>query len=249
MLAVKMHKYLMHLDRQGRISCKHVFNANRIGRPYLVELDGLSLDVGLLYYLSHVYEIIKYTNLQVKGNYIFADLGAGFGGIISFLLRLFPNSKAIVFDLPETLIFSTYYLCKNFKSKKIGLFSDFQNIEEGIDKFDIILLPSWMIEKMPLAKVDCFINTGSLPEMGKETALHFINVIRKVIKPGGYFYSYNIWSSLKTDLKVRHGVEELFASASLGRDFDFVCDEYIKPLNDILDIKKMKKTILKRKEI
>ena len=51
--------------------------------------------------------------------------------------------------------------------------------------------------------VCCQVNAGSLPEMKKETALHFNNVIRKVIKP----------------------------------------------LNDIFDIKEMKKTILKRKEI
>jgi len=238
----KMYQHLRYKEKDSRISFKHLFNTNDVGNPYLVQLYGQSLDINTLCYLTHVYEIIRHTDLDMTGKYIFADLGAGFGGIIKFLLQLFPNSKAIIFDIPEMLPFSTFFLCKNFAQKKIGLYTDITNLKEDIMKYDILLLPHFMIDEIPSEIADCFINTGSLPEMKRDLALHYLNTIKRAVKHNGFFYSNNNWdNAARVNRKGEHGLKELFEASSMKNNFDIIC-------NDILEIaQEYRRTILRKR--
>ena len=237
----KMYQHLRYKEKDSRISFKHLFNTNDVGNPYLVQLYGQSLDINTLCYLTHVYEIIRHTDLDMTGKYIFADLGAGFGCTIKFLLQLFPNSKAIVFDLPEMLPFSTYFLNKNFKQKKIGLYTDIKSINEDIIKYDILLLPHFMIEEIPSNVIDCFVNMASLPEMPRSVALNYLKYISKAVKHNGYFYLYNCWDNAsRINNKGEHGLKELFEASSIYNYFEVL-------YNDVLEVSQEFKEIIMRK--
>ncbi len=238
----KMYQKLRSKERNSRIFFNHLINTNDVGNPYLVRLYGLSLDINTLYYLSHLYEIIQHTEFVKNGEYVFVDLGPGFRGTMKFLLQLFPNSKVIIFDIPEMLPFSTFFLCKNFANKKIGLYTDITNLKEDIMNYDILLLPHFMIDEIPSEIADCFVNTASLPEMKRDLALHYLNTIKRAVKHNGIFYSNNNWdNAARSNLKGEHGMKELFEASSMENNFDIIC-------NDILEITQgYRRTILRKR--
>lgn len=217
------YKKLCSLEKASRISCRHLYDTPPAGSPYLVHLDGKALHSGSLYYLAHVYEILRGTDLDENGEYTFVDLGAGYGGILKFLLQIFPRSKGIVFDIPQILVFSSYFLTKTFKDKQVGFSLDVNGVSEAIHKFDILLLPHWKTGELPTNSVDLFINTGSLPEMPWEASQHYLGVIRRAVKPNGFFYTFNRWETIQTKTHpLEHGLKDLIEAASLYADFNIV---------------------------
>jgi len=192
----EMYQKLQQIERSSKVKV-NLYDTNKVGSPLLVNINELNLHIGSLYFLAHVFEILNHTELDVNGEYLFVDLGAGNGNFIKLLLKIFPNSKAIIFDIPITLVFSSYYLIKNFPDKHIGLHSDIKEISCGLEQYDIICLPHFRIEELPVNSVDLFLNTGSLSEMNENTALHYLSIIKKTVKVGGYFYTYNIFNTRK----------------------------------------------------
>jgi putative sugar O-methyltransferase len=191
-----MYQKLQQIERSSKVKVD-LYDTNKVGSPILVNINELNLHIGSLYFLAHVFEILKHTELDVNGEYLFVDLGAGNGNFIKLLLKIFPNSKAIIFDIPITLVFSSYYLIKNFPDKHIGLHSDIKEISCGLEQYDIICLPHFRIEELPVNSVDMFLNTGSLSEMNENAALHYLSIIKKTVKVGGYFYTYNVFHTQK----------------------------------------------------
>jgi putative sugar O-methyltransferase len=81
-----------------------------------------------------------------------------------------------------------YYLIKSFPSKNYFLFGDKIFDNSLLDKYDLLFLPSWEIEKINNDYIDIFINQTSLGEMNPEAAKNYINHICRISK---LFFSSN----------------------------------------------------------
>ena len=241
----EMYQKLQQIERSSKVKVD-LYDTNKVGNPILVNINELNLHIGNLYYLAHVFEILNHTELDVNGEYLFVDLGAGNGNFIKLLLKTFPNSKAIIFDIPITLVFSSYYLIKNFPEKQIGLHSDIKEISCGLEQYDIICLPHFRIEELPVNSVDLFLNTGSLSEMNENTALHYLSIIKKTVKAGGYFYTYNHYHTHKRrkksgEYRIDLGVKGLIERSKFN-SFKLVSEGHI----NLLKQKKFKNIILQK---
>jgi putative sugar O-methyltransferase len=145
--------------------------------------------VRFAYYLDR----IKQLNLLHSSKAIIGELGAGSGELTILTKRVIPECKYICFDLPETLMVSSYNIMMAYPNLKIGLYEDFKNsgtiTKQDLQKYDIILLPNWCIDWVESDTLDLFINIGSMCEMDLPIIENYIHHIERICK--GYFYTIN----------------------------------------------------------
>ena len=98
------------------------------------------------------------------------DIGGGFGGMLAKMKDLFPDTKCIMFDLPEVNVCQTYYLSQRYPNARIWGFKDFVQRGPVIfeEKADFLILPGWLIQEMPDGTVDLVVNARSMMEMTPE---------------------------------------------------------------------------------
>ena len=142
------------------------------------------------YYLSQVYHN---TDLKNKKDLVFLDLGGGYGGLTRFLHNYFTKATSIVIELPEVCALASYFLKNIFPEKKIGTLKDFIGLDlikkNDLLKFDFVILPQTMIEKIENDCIDLSINTTSMGEMTNEMQNFYLSQIERITS--SYFYSVN----------------------------------------------------------
>lgn len=119
---------------------------------------------------------------------VIADLGGGYGKLAYFTLRDLEKSCFIDFDLPETICLAAYYLMKIWPNKKVLLFGEAEFDRNSFDKYDLIFMPSSMIERLEPNSVDLFLNKNSLGEMNSAAAMNYLKFICPSTK---YFFHMN----------------------------------------------------------
>jgi putative sugar O-methyltransferase len=102
---------------------------------------------------------------------IVLEIGAGWGGFAYAFKTLFHNTSYVIFDLPQTLLFTAVYLRAAFPSASILLFGDKPQdvLLENVQSYDFILLPHYFFENIhKLKQLDLAINIASFQEMTTE---------------------------------------------------------------------------------
>jgi putative sugar O-methyltransferase len=167
---------------------------SEVGNNKSVIYNGQRLSSRLIRHGYFASQIFKNTNFLNNKNFIFLDLGGGFGSLSRILLNFNINSKCIIIEQPEICAVANFYMKSNFPKKKILNYEDFKNSKsqnklfESIE-FDVLILPSFSIENIPDNFVNLSINTASLGEMSKEFGMYYIKNIERITKD--YFYSVN----------------------------------------------------------
>ncbi len=113
------------------------------------------------------------------------ELGSGYGRTAYVFLKLIPNIKYIIVDIPPALFISEKYLSNQFKRKKIFKFRSFKKYEEIKNEFelaDLIFLLPGQLELLPSKIIDFFISISSLQEMKKKQIDYYFNTINRLIK-------------------------------------------------------------------
>ncbi len=125
---------------------------------------------------------------------VICEIGAGYGGLATKIKRNVPNSKVIIFDLPEVNVAQSYYLSQEFKEKKFLGYSDFLDKKGNLlkEEFDFLILPGWTInEVLEDDSVDSFINIRSMMEMSLEAISFYFENIHRTLKINGIFACVN----------------------------------------------------------
>ena len=144
--------------------------------------------------IYHSWFIINQLKHIKSSQPIICEIGAGYGGVATKLKRNIPNSKIVIFDLPEVNVAQSYYLSQEFKGKKILGYSDFIENKRSLlkEEFDFLILPGWTInEVLGDNSVDAFINIRSMMEMNLETISFYFENIHRAIKANGIFACVN----------------------------------------------------------
>ena len=100
-------------------------------------------------------------------------------------LSLWQSSKNFE---KETLFLAAYYLMKTFPDKKIFLYGEDKFSKDFYNKYDLIFLPNYEIEKIKNKNIDLFLNKNSLGEMHKDVVKAYLNIITNCSK---YFFHMN----------------------------------------------------------
>lgn len=177
---------------------KDLIYTTDIGKNVYIEWDNKKISYKVIrdaYYMNRMID----SGLMNSPKPIIAELGAGAGELAIFSKKALPNCTYVCFDLPSTLMVSSYNIKMTFSDLKIGLYEDFRNIQKitrkEIERFDIVMLPNWCLEVVEQDLFDVFINIGSLSEMDREMVKNYIQLIEKTTR--GYFYTVNRNISVK----------------------------------------------------
>lgn len=142
--------------------------------------------------LRHAYFSIQIKNLlaDIK-NPVCVEIGAGLGGQAFQIISMISEKKIkyIIFDIPEVLVLSSYFLMKAFPNKKIKLFDGNKNFKILDAQYDIELYPYFMFEHIPNDSIDLFFNSCSFSEMDEHHVKIYLKIIERTCKK--YFFHDN----------------------------------------------------------
>jgi len=171
---------------------------NEIGSPqkHLVNYKSENFycnthDLSNIYYF---WQISRATDIIFKTDSpVIAEIGAGYGGIISKAKKRYPKARFIIFDLPELSVVQNYYIYNTFPKSKILYLKDL--LEQGnkifYEEFDFMILPGWMINQVPDKYFDLIINMRSMMEMSLAIIDFYFDHIHRTVKKNGLFACFN----------------------------------------------------------
>jgi putative sugar O-methyltransferase len=147
-----------------------------------------------LQFTRHAYYLNRMKEFGILNDQmLFGELGSGVGGFVITAKRLFPKATFICFDIPTTLLISSYNIKMNYPGFKIALYDQFKDMNtiraEDLKAFDVVMLPNWCIEKIENNIFDVFYNVESLSEMDMKIIKNYLGHIERVTKK--YFYTVN----------------------------------------------------------
>jgi len=148
------------------------------------------------------------------------ELGAGYGRTAYVFLKMIPNVKYIIVDIPPALYVAERYLTNQFRDKKIFKFRDFKyfsEIKEEFEKADIAFFLPFQLALLPPNKSDLFINISSFHEMRLDQIEWYFKLIDSVIRKYVYIkqwktvrLSYDGESISEKDYPIREKWEKIF---------------------------------------
>lgn len=167
-----------------KLACK------KVGNPYGVYLNGNIVHANNM--LNHYRASMTINLLADIEDPIVMEVGGGYGGYAESLLSCDFHGTYINFDLPENLIVSSYYLMMSFPDKKILTYQDdIKTLSRAVlEKYDIVLLPHYLIEKVEELAVDLAINTISFSEMDFSNISNYLARFSKTSRH--YIYHENM---------------------------------------------------------
>jgi len=168
--------------------------------------DGLQLNISDLTTAVFAFQIQQL--IPKTQPFVFAEIGAGFGGLSAMLKCFYPNSVFVIFDLPEVNATQTWFLTQSYPNAKVLTFSEIPDSfsEPGKLGADFIILPGWAIEQLKEKSVDIFINIRSFMEMNRTTIDYYFKHIQRIINPEGCFYCVNRYlkQSAGEDIQIKN---------------------------------------------
>lgn len=152
------------------------------------------------------------------------EIGAGYGVLASKLLQILGNdTKYIICDIPESLLFSGLYLAlSGFLVLQVDCPP---SIGHGIT-----LIPNYWFNRLlePMRKMDLVVNTLSMSEMSEHQVRVYASGISKLIGMDGLFFEHNFdnrhcnWGkSVGRGINCRHYISEYFGCHSKAGNASF----------------------------
>jgi putative sugar O-methyltransferase len=119
------------------------------------------------------------------------ELGGGYGRNAFVVLRVHPEIKYVVVDIPPALWVAERYLSSLFPEKRIFRYRDFDRFEDVAEEYkeaQIVFLLSTQLAALPPNCVDLIINIASLHEMRKDQIDYYFERFDSVLRMGGHTY-------------------------------------------------------------
>lgn len=151
--------------------------AGRIGTPEGFEIEDRFYTLSWLNFYCRYAYVSKFVDFDQQ---VIVEVGSGSGKQAEMLKRAHPGLTILLFDLPTQLYVANQYLSRVFGStdvvgyRRTREFKDFSDIERG----KINIMPHWQYPLVDGVDFDLLWNAASFQEMGRETALTYLNGAR-----------------------------------------------------------------------
>lgn len=201
---IETHRWLEHNFRVWRYSVTgdggcppsiHEAAMEPIGNPYGFDVDGALINWNS--FPNHYRADLCGRLLAGTYRPMVAEIGGGFGGFACQWLKQGDAAGQervyVNFDLPENLIVSSYTLSLAFPEKRVYLYDG--NPETVIDghllnRYEIVLLPNFLLPNLADRSVEMFLNTISFSEMEYATVVEYLAQISRTARR--YLYHENL---------------------------------------------------------
>lgn len=155
-----------------------------------LELNAISV-YGAVENLSYVQKGLE--KIRKSKEIVFMELGAGAGETTLGLLELLKDSRAIICDLPETIMVAyTLISCFSKGSIKITLPHEWDGKYPWENKSRLLFITPEQLTLLPDNICDLFMNANSMQEMNIEVIEEYFREFKRLSKHGGIFYCKNL---------------------------------------------------------
>lgn len=151
------------------------------------------------------YQSIMDSGIDTSSIKTVMELGAGYGRTGYAFLKLNPNIRYIIVDIPPALYVAERYLSDQFAGRKVFKFRPFARFEDVAQEFEqaqlAFLLPH-QLELIPDKSVDLFINISSLHEMLPSQISYYLNQIDRVTSGHFYMKQWKKWYNAVDQIEI-----------------------------------------------
>jgi hypothetical protein len=174
---------------------------------------------------EHIYVATRIRNtisfhLSTIDHPIVLEIGAGFGGTASYLLRLAPAIQSyVIVDLPIVNVLQGYFLSKTFGINAVSFFGEANS--------RIQVLPTTAIDG---CSPDVLVNENSMPEMAEDTVHGYLRWAKSHVH--GVFYSYQQEAWTK-QVWVREAIKRVGGFRVLSRNPSWVRRGYVEEVYSV----------------
>jgi putative sugar O-methyltransferase len=151
-----------------------------IGNPPGVVIGGTRVRTGSADQHFYAQKIIELTGRAEAP--VVAEIGGGFGGMAHFLIRDRPGLTYLDFDVPESIALASWYLLKAFPHLKATLYGEASLNAETLNASDIVLMPGFMLPRMPDRSVDVSFNSHVFSDMSAASIDEYLAEIVRTTK-------------------------------------------------------------------
>jgi hypothetical protein len=154
-----------------------VLDSPRLGGSYGCNINDkfITLDGVINTYIAH-----RLRQLGANQDSRIVEIGGGFGCLAEIARRAL-HGKYVIYDLPWVVAIQGYFLIMSLPPGTVRLFGE----QDG----PLEILPFWHFNYNESRSLDFIVNSDSLPEMGYDTAVSYIQKISQSLR--GSFLSIN----------------------------------------------------------
>jgi hypothetical protein len=160
---------------EGRFSIS-ALQGPAVGNPFGAMMEGTLVPVRAEF--QH-YCAQRILDLITSHNAVVVEVGGGFGGMAYYLLRDCPKITYIDFDVPESLALTAYYLSKSMPQLNVLLYGEEELTQSAISGYDIILMPSWELSKLPKSSIDITFSSHALSDLISAAQAEYLHGIER----------------------------------------------------------------------
>lgn len=160
-----------------------------VGEGDAVVVEGRRVSLDLLQSVDEFYRIQSALGFSREDRVTFCELGSGYGRLAHVILSAMPNARALLFDLPESLVLSEYYLTALHPGVPTVLYPEsVEALSPGrpMPAARLVFGLPHQLRDVPRGSVDVFSNCYSFMEMSREQIAVYFQIIDD-LKVGALF--------------------------------------------------------------
>lgn len=153
------------------------------------EIRGKWYSLNFVRYFYRALMIEKY--LQISNSVYFFEIGAGYGGQAEVLLKMFPQLRICLTDIPPQLYVIEQYLKSLFPGDVLGYTStrNMQTIDRDVlSEKKVLIVAPWELNKIQDNSFENFTNQASFQEMSHETVKRYCDELHRLVTNGILLY-------------------------------------------------------------
>ena len=160
-----------------------------LGGGDAVPLGGKRLSLDLLQSIDEFYRLKEVLGFERSDALVFCELGAGYGRLADVVLSAMPNASYLIFDLPESLTLSQYYLTTLHPDWTAALYPESEktlSCAKALSGTRLAFGLPHQLSLLPPGAVNVFINIYSFMEMSSAQIAVYFDLIDRM-KTGALF--------------------------------------------------------------
>jgi putative sugar O-methyltransferase len=176
------HVYWSALEKRDTFGILAKLEEPLLGEGDAVVVNGRRVTIDLLQSVDEFYRIVETMGWKQDDHVTFAEIGAGYGRLAHVVLTAMPNSRFLIFDLPESMLLSSYYLTTLFPDAPVLLYpeSAAPDQQERWRTARIAFGLPHQLRSVPRGTVDAFVNIYSFMEMSPQQVATYFDAIEAI---------------------------------------------------------------------
>ena len=162
------HVYWSALEKRDQFDLLSRIEEPELGQGDTVTVNVRRVSIDLLQSIDEFYRLVEVMGWKRDDKVTFCEIGAGYGRLAHVVLTAMPNARYVIFDLPESLLLSQYYLTTLFPDASSLLYPDSVDAPDAKERWSTARLAFGLphqLKTLARGSVDAVVNIYSFMEM------------------------------------------------------------------------------------